>query len=197
VIVARGYGDKKLIFSPYDVQSLEITTDELFRINGHIIHILWLKRFIETKSPFTETMTLFWSSHFTSAFLTVFRPDLMLGQNALLRSLCLGNFRDLLREITLDGAMLVYLSGKDNVRGKPNQNYARELLELFTLGDGHYTEEDVNEASRALTGIQLIGEKGVWHDEYFDDTQKVFLWKLRPKEKSSAHYSIWMVVLQY
>lgn len=102
-----------------------------------------------------EKMTAFWSGHFTSEFETddtfVVGP-LLYRQNKLFRERGLGNFKDLVMAVTLDGAMLVYLGGDLNNAGAPNENYARELLELFTMGLGHYTESDVKNAARVLTG---------------------------------------------
>lgn len=152
--VNEGFGDKEIIFNLEDVESLEINSEKLIDAVGHILNMLWLRKIAQTSSPFTENLTLFWHGHFTSAFTKVKQPDLMLKQNAMLREMSLGNFRDLLYAVTLDGAMLSYLDGKDNVKGKPNENYARELLELFTLGEGNYTENDIREIARALTGIK-------------------------------------------
>lgn len=105
-----------------------------------------------------EKMTLFWNGHFTSEFETddsyVIAP-LLYRQNQLLRDRCLGNFKDLVFSVTLDGGMLVYLGGELNKAGAPNENYARELLELFTTGLGHYTEGDVQNAARILTGWRV------------------------------------------
>ncbi len=106
-----------------------------------------------------EKMTFFWSGHFTSQFVTdesyVIAP-LLYRQNKLLRDTCLLNFKDMAFNLTLDGAMIVYLGGIANTKGKPNENYARELMELFTMGfGGGYTEGDVKEAARILTGWRV------------------------------------------
>ena len=105
-----------------------------------------------------EKMTLFWSGHFTSQFVVGDDYDqapLLYIQNELYRNSCLGNFHDLVWNVTLDGAMLVYLSGILNVVGTANENYARELQELFTMGIGNYSEGDVKEAARILTGWKV------------------------------------------
>jgi len=113
-----------------------------------------------TESPLSiyEKMTLFWSGHFTTEFEVdgdyVVAP-LLYRQNKLLRENGLKNFRDLVFYVTLDGAMLVYLGGNLNNAGRPNENYARELLELFTTGLGWYTEGDVQNAARILTGWRI------------------------------------------
>jgi len=105
-----------------------------------------------------EKMIAFWSGHFTTEFETAddfVQAPLLYRQNVLFRNNCLGNFRDMTKGITLDGAMLVYLGGDLNSAGRPNENYARELLELYTTGLGHYTESDVKEAARILTGWRI------------------------------------------
>lgn len=117
----------------------------------------WLTRMVEGKDPLVERMTLFWHGHFTSSIRTVKRGGPMLQQNEIQRLHALGNFGSLLREMLQDPAMLVYLDNDENEKGKPNENLAREVMELFTLGEGNYTEEDVVHAARALTGYS-VGE---------------------------------------
>src|SRR5262245_13941402 len=107
---------------------------------------------LRTPHPLRERMTLFWHDHFATSIVKVRQPALMKRQNVLLRQHALGRFRPFLLEVSRDPAMLVWLDGSSNVRGQPNENLARELLELFTLGVGHYTERDVREAARAFTG---------------------------------------------
>jgi uncharacterized protein (DUF1800 family) len=103
----------------------------------------------------TEIMTLFWHGHITGEGGVVLIPQYMYQQNALFRGAALGNFRDLMKAVNHDPAMLRYLNGDQNVGGNPNENYARELMELFTMGEGRYTEQDIKEAARCLTGWQL------------------------------------------
>ncbi len=119
----------------------------------------WVERMLRTSRPLEEKMTLFWHGHFATANYKVRSPDLMYRQNLLLRRHALGNFCDLLREITVDPAMLIWLDGTRNRRGAPNENYARELFELFALGIGNYSEADIKDAARALTGwvVQFDG----------------------------------------
>jgi uncharacterized protein (DUF1800 family) len=112
----------------------------------------WLKQIHRTNNPLQERMALFWHNHFTTSARNVAWPQLMYRQNQLLRKHALGSFASLLRDIFKDPAMLIYLNGNKNVAKKPNENFARELLELFTLGEGHYTEQDVIEAAKAFTG---------------------------------------------
>lgn len=112
----------------------------------------WLRVMILTPRPLEERMTLFWHGHFTSGWRTVRNAYHLYIQNATLRGNAVGSFRTLLHEIARDPAMLRYLDGFRNRKGRPNENFAREVMELFTLGEGHYTEQDVKEAARAFTG---------------------------------------------
>ena len=118
---------------------------------GHDV-LWWLDRMVRTKAPLVERMTLVWHDWFATSKAGV-DTKWMLRQNALLRDHALGNFRTLLRAVTKDPAMLVWLNGIENREDAPNENYARELQELFTLGAGRgYTEGDVRQMARALTG---------------------------------------------
>jgi hypothetical protein len=112
----------------------------------------WVERMVAGEDPLRERMTLFWHGHFTSSMDDVKNSHEMIVQNRLLREHALGDFRALVHAIARDPAMLEYLDNDVNRRGRPNENFARELMELFTLGEGNYTEEDVKEAARAFTG---------------------------------------------
>ena len=108
---------------------------------------------VRTRRPLVERMTLVWHDWFATSNAGVGSQKLMLAQNRLLRRNALGRFDHLLVAITANPAMLLWLSGTDNRKGAPNENYGRELMELFTLGEGNgYTERDVREQARALTG---------------------------------------------
>ncbi|HUQ28608.1 MAG TPA: DUF1800 domain-containing protein [Usitatibacter sp.] len=130
----------------------------------------WLGEMLATPSPLTERMTLFWHNHFATSQQKVRSLQLMYRQNALLRRESLGNFATLLHAIAKDPAMLVYLDNAGSRKQAPNENFAREVMELFTLGEGHYGEQDVKEAARAFTGWSLDRETGeftyrrIWHD---------------------------------
>ena len=117
----------------------------------------WLDQMATRPRPFQERMTLFWHNHFVSEWDVVGRTDQMMAQNQLFRSMALGDFRALTHTMALQPAMLIYLSNGVNVKGAPNQNFARELMELFTLGVGNYTEDDVAAAARAWTGHNYNG----------------------------------------
>jgi len=112
----------------------------------------WTLRMVQTRRPLQEKMTLFWHDHFATSAEKVKAPPAMFNQNETLRANATGNFRTMLHEVAKDPAMIFWLDNQFNVEGKPNENFAREVMELFTLGIGHYTEKDVQEAARAFTG---------------------------------------------
>src|SRR2546428_4867283 len=120
----------------------------------------WLDEMVVTPSPLTERMTLFWHNHFVSSQQKVRLAQLMYRQNVTLRANALGNFGELLHAIARDPAMVIYLDSAQNRKGTPNENFAREVMELFTLGEGHYTEQDVKEAARAFTGWSIDRDSG-------------------------------------
>jgi uncharacterized protein (DUF1800 family) len=120
----------------------------------------WLDEMRATPSPLTERMTLFWHNHFVSSEQKVRDARLMYAQNAALRREALGSFSALVHTVAKDPAMLIYLDGARNRRGAPNENFAREVMELFTLGEGHYRQSDVSEAARAFTGIGVDRQAG-------------------------------------
>ena len=112
----------------------------------------WGERMLRTQRPLEEKLTLFWHGHFATGNGKVRDTRMMERQHLMLRTNAMGNFSDLLRGILRDPAMLVYLDNGENVKDHPNENFGRELLELFTMGVGNYTEHDIREASRAFTG---------------------------------------------
>jgi uncharacterized protein (DUF1800 family) len=120
----------------------------------------WLQEMVATPSPLTEKMVLFWHNHFVSSQQKVRQPQYLYRQNVLLREHALGNFGAFLHAIARDPAMVIYLDSASNRKGQPNENFAREVMELFTLGEGHYTERDIKEAARAFTGWSIDGETG-------------------------------------
>lgn len=122
-----------------------------------------------------EKMVLFWHNHYVSEVSKVSLPQRMYWQNKLLRDYAMGNLIDFTKAVTIDPAMLIYLDGIRNRKGAPNENYARELMELFTLGIGNYTEQDIQEAARALTGWQVDGLTSYFNATRFDDGTKTFL----------------------
>lgn len=153
---------------------------EAQRLRGQRYELLrawWVREMLTTPSPLTERMTLFWHNHFTSAQDKVPYPQQMALQNMLLRRDALGNFGELLHDVAKDPAMLQYLDGASNRKGKPNENFAREVMELFTLGEGHYSQRDVSEAARAYTGWSLDPDTQayVWRANQHDEGEKTVL----------------------
>src|SRR5262249_37627222 len=142
---------------------------------GEQIRGWWLYAMFQGGHPLREKMTLFWHNHFATSMVKVQSPEMMFRQNGLLRSHALGKFGPFLQDISRDGAMLVWLDSNSNVKGKPNENYAREVMELFSLGVGNYTEKDIREAARAFTGWQAHGGKYRFEARLHDDGQKTVL----------------------
>jgi uncharacterized protein (DUF1800 family) len=142
----------------------------------------WVREMLTTPSPLTERMTLFWHNHFTSGQDKVGYPQQMAQQDMLLRRDALGNFGQMLHDVAKDPAMLQYLDGAGSRKGKPNENFAREVMELFTLGEGHYTQQDVSEAARAYTGWSLDPDTQayVWRANLHDDGVKAVLGESGP-----------------
>jgi uncharacterized protein (DUF1800 family) len=137
----------------------------------------WFVRMRYTNRPLQEKMTLFWHGLLTSGFSKVNRPDLLLRQNDLLRVNALGNFQTLMIAVSQDPAMLLWLDGNNSRRQAPNENYARELMELFTMGIGNYTETDVKEAARAFTGwtVNRTTGEAEFNPRAHDAATKTFL----------------------
>lgn len=121
--------------------------------------LYWLFRMVNTKRPLQEKMCFFWHDHFATAISKVRSPQLMLQQYRTFARLGLGKFFDLTLAVAQDPAMLVWLDGNQNRKNAPNENFGRELLELFMLGIGNYTEEDVKASARAFTGWFFEGER--------------------------------------
>ena len=127
---------------------------------------------VRTSRPLVERMTLVWHDWFATSNAGVGSQKLMLAQNRLLRRYALGNFGRLLVAITANPAMLLWLSGVDNRKDAPNENYGRELMELFTLGEGNgYTERDVREQARALTGWTSTWKRGKGQTDFRFDRE--------------------------
>jgi len=139
------------------------------------LQAIWLYRMIFTPHPLRERMTLFWHNHFATSIAKVKSSALMQRQNGLFRQEALGDFRELLRAIGKDPAMLIWLDSTVNKKAHPNENYAREVMELFSLGRGHYTEKDVQEAARAFTGWFVIRDEFSVVPRQHDDGPKLVL----------------------
>jgi Protein of unknown function (DUF1800) len=137
----------------------------------------WLDRMLQSPNPLVERMVYFWHNHFTSAIDGGITPTLMVGQNNLYRQNALGNYAQLTHAVSRDPAMLLYLNGNANRKQHPNENFARELMELFAMGVGNYTEQDVRESARAFTGWVLprYGDEPTFVERFHDDGVKTFL----------------------
>ncbi|MEX0704459.1 MAG: DUF1800 domain-containing protein [Planctomycetales bacterium] len=135
----------------------------------------WLYRMFHTPHPLRERLTLFWHDHFATSIAKVASMPAMLAQNRLLRRHALGRFGPLLHDVSHDPAMIVWLDTNKNVKGRPNENYARELMELFSLGVGNYSERDIREAARAFTGWGAAGGEFLFNDALHDDGEKTVL----------------------
>jgi uncharacterized protein (DUF1800 family) len=119
----------------------------------------WVRRMALGSRPFQEKMTLFWHGHFATSYEKVRMPYFLWLQNETLRRNATGNFNQLLIAASKDPAMLLYLDGARSHKGNPNENFAREVMELFTLGEGHYTEQDIQQAAKAYTGWGLARDQ--------------------------------------
>ena len=138
----------------------------------------WLLRFTDTTRPLEEVMTLFWHGHFATSDYKVQNPSIEYRQNQLFRKHGMGNFRQLLGEIARDPAMLIWLDGINSTKKAPNENFSRELLELFTMGvNSGYTEHDVKEGAKAFTGWTYDYDrfKTKFNPKNFSDTPKEYL----------------------
>ena len=146
----------------------------------------WMYRMINTPRPLEEKMVLFWHHVFATGYSKVDNGNQMLAQIETFRRYALGNYRDILVELSKDPAMIFWLDNNENHKHAPNENWGRELLELFSMGQGNYTEEDVKECARAFTGWTISNRlprnpygRFLWEFEYreddHDDTEKMFL----------------------
>jgi len=138
----------------------------------------WLFRFCETSRPLEEVMTLFWHGHFATSDYKVQNPSIEYRQNKLFRKYAMGSFREMLGEIAVDPAMIVWLDGNNSTKKAPNENFSRELLELFTMGvDGGYTEHDVKEGAKVFTGWTFDGDRlrARFNEKNYSDESKQYL----------------------
>ena len=164
--------------SPIQIKAMDdAERKELQRRQGIDGRVWWLEQMLNAPTPaaqFQERMTLFWHNHFVSSIEKVKIMRLMLDQNQVLRRHALGNFSEMLHAVSKTPAMVVYLDSASNRRGSPNENFAREVMELFTLGEGNYTEADIKEAARAFTGWSVDPATGefLWRTRIHDDGEK-------------------------
>ena len=145
------------------------------RLENHRLGQYWAQRILRTERPFEEKIALFWHGHFATSDDKVRDYRKMARQIDLFRRKGSGNFRDLVLAVAQDPAMLVFLDAGENVKGSPNENFSREILELFTMGIGNYTERDIREAARAFTGWTNDSLEFVVKPELHDEDDKTFL----------------------
>jgi uncharacterized protein (DUF1800 family) len=156
------------------------------RLETHRLAYWWANRMLNSDRPLQEKMTLFWHGHFATSEEKVRDYRKLLQQNELFRAQGLGNFRTLLVAVAQDPAMLAFLDAGVNVKGAPNENFAREIMELFSMGVGHYNETDIREAARAFTGWNFADLKFVVAPEKHDDGVKTVLGKTAAFDGVSA-----------
>src|SRR5579859_4882340 len=135
------------------------------------LNLTWMDKLRSTNDPLTEKMVLFWHNHFACRTMV---PFLAQQQNNILRKHALGSFADMLTDVSKDPAMLQFLNNQQNKKDHPNENFAREVMELFTLGRGHYTEEDIKEAARAFTGWGFSLGEFQFREKQHDRGSKTF-----------------------
>ncbi len=145
------------------------------RANDFELRAWWVYTMLNGGRPAREKMTLFWHNHFATSIAKVRLTTLMFNQNLLIRKHALGKFGPFLHDMSKDAAMIVWLDNNSNLKSHPNENYAREVMELFTLGVGHYTEKDVREAARAFTGWHTNGADFDFNARFHDGGQKTVL----------------------
>jgi uncharacterized protein (DUF1800 family) len=163
--------------TPDEKKQLQQENNKLSQLQMIELRGWWLQRMARGPRPFQEKMVLFWHGHFATSVEKVRDPYYMWRQNELFRRLATGNWQQLLLEAGKDPAMLVWLDQAQSQKAHPNENFAREVMELFSLGEGHYTEHDISESARALTGWSLdrIEQKYIYRPRIHDDGEKTFL----------------------
>ena len=170
--------------APTEWDEAPLLLDEQFYFDKGELHELvkirdysgrWIRSMVEGTAPLRDRLAVFWHGHFVSSNLEVGSGDNMVAQIDFLRSNALADFGSLVRGIARDPAMLEYLNNDLNVKKSPNENWARELMELFTLGEGNYTEADIKETARAFTGWTKRDGKFVFSADKHDFGQKTVL----------------------
>ncbi len=144
-------------------------------LESHRVAYWWANRMLTSPRPLEEKMALFWHGHFASNEGKVRDYRKLLQQVELFQRQGTGNFGKLLLAVGQDPAMLVFLDAGVNIKGASNENFAREIMELFTMGVGHYTEKDIREAARAFTGWNCVDTRFVVNKDQHDDSEKTFL----------------------
>ena len=162
--------------TPEQKQSVLKLLNERFRYEMSDLTRWWVTRMVNTRAPFLEKMTLFWHGHFATSGQKVRHAYKMWHQNEILRQNGLANFANLTKAISRDPAMMIWLDTVQSKKERPNENFAREVMELFTLGEGCYSESDVKEAARAWTGYRIDKDNQFrFAPAQFDSGLKTFL----------------------
>lgn len=159
----------------YVAQSDQLVSAALATGNLKQLPAWWVYQMLTTPAQLLEKLTLFFHGHFATSAEKVADGRLMLTQNQVLRKGALGEFGDLVQEISRDPAMLIYLDSATNRKAHPNENYAREIMELFCLGEGRYSEHDIRELARCFTGWEIRREKFRFNSYQHDNGEKSFL----------------------
>lgn len=173
----NNFAERRKLFEAKTPQERMELNQKLQRANREAVLATaqwWLIRMATGPHPLQEKLTLFWHGHFTTSARDERSAWLMWQQNETLRRNAAANFGSFVKQISRDPAMLDYLNNQQNRKGSPNENYARELMELFTLGIGEYTETDIKEAARAFTGWGHDGEAYLFRKSLHDDDSKKF-----------------------
>jgi uncharacterized protein (DUF1800 family) len=175
--VGRLLGGSANLHSPADYEATATLLADAAASQGEVGRLKagWFFRFLSGPDPLLEKLTLMWHDHFATASSKVDDVGLMRRQNDALRKHARGKFADLLNSAVREPALLLYLDAQTNRKGHANENLGRELMELFTLGVGHYSETDVKEAARALTGWSVDEGKFVEVPARHDDGEKAIL----------------------
>ena len=189
------YGDHAGSYKMKKDEKDKLTKEQKEKINKDFrddivkLNVKWINKLANDSAQLREKMTLFWHGHFACKSQV---PMFNQNQNNTLRKFALGKFGDLLMAVSKDPAMLQFLNNQQNRKKSPNENFARELMELFTLGQGNYTEEDIKNSARAFTGWGF-NEEGefVFRENQHDDGEKIFMGK---KGKFSGEDIIKMIL---
>ena len=162
------YGDVKTALGIADLGAQPQQNSEAFgsykvakQTQLRSMSLWWLDQMVEQEHPFIERMTWFWHGHWATSYSKVDEPVVMFDHVARLRKHAIGDFSQMCEEMILDGALIYWLDGQLNTASSPNENLARELLELFTLGVNQYSENDVKEAAKALSGLRVVKNSGL------------------------------------
>ncbi len=164
--------DRARFDAEMDLMARTVNDDE---DQGHQLAAWWLYRMLATPHPLLERATLLWHGHFATSNAKVRHVGAMRRQNETLRLHALGRFEPMVQQMSRDPAMLMWLDATVNRKARPNENYARELMELFCLGEGHYAERDIKEIARAFTGWELRRDTFVFNRYQHDEGEKSFL----------------------